>query len=616
MEDETNKQKSVKAEDSSQSEEDTSHYCRFISSDFLYKCYFFLFYTAIGSLLPYLALYLKQVGLTAEQAGAVVGLRLLIEFIASPLLGMLGDKYKISKAILMVSLMSFATGNLLLISVQPQKQTCIEIGENRTVIKALIFAPEGIVLGPATEKIVNSSEIWKDYLGNKNLTNSFIREVDKPELARIFLIFLGATFLSQIIGSVVFTMPDALVVGFLQENISKFGTFRMWGEVGVVAGSSLVGGVISLYKSEVCGEMMKNYNISFYFFARLITLTMINCLFLEVKYPESSNRVNFAPVISEFLRGCNLMLILVTCYFGILNGMEENFGLWYLDDLGAQPYMVGIASGLRFSVSFLGYYSSGACIDRLGFFSTLAGCMLVYIVVMLGFAFVLNPWLGVALHSIQGLLYGLAWSSCVVFSGTVSVKVGFYSAVQGKFFYLLILFKVLVFISHDISYTKAIFSPRFPIITNFLKLMIQEATRYAIWECAAVMFQKSPHYFFVSRYPSTFQWREKSADAAKPNKQENNKYDVRCKLLWFCFCRSGFVGGVHWGLGVGIGISASGIIINRIGIPQTYFMYAMTSIAMLTFMLLSYWLIKSREDKVEAMEISYQLVPQNKDDAE
>ena len=492
MEEENKKQESVKVEYSSESEEDTSHYCRFISSDILYKCYFFLFFAAIGSSFPYLALYFKQLGLTAGQAGAIAGLRLFTEFIGSPLWGMLGDKYKIRKAILMASLVSFATGNLLLISVQPQKQTCIEIGENRTVIKALIFAPEGIVLGPATEKNVNSSEIWKD-LGNKNLTNSFIREVDKPELARIFLIFLGVIFLGQIIGSVVFTMPDALVVGFLQENVSKFGTFRMWGEVGVAGGSFLVGGVISLYKSEVCGEMMKNYNISFYFFAGFITLTMINCLFLEVKYPESSNRVNFAAVISEFLRGRNLMLILVTCYFGILNGMEENFGLWYLDDLGAQPYMIGIACGLRFSVSFLGYVSSGACIDKLGFFSTLAGCLLVYIVVMLGFAFVLNPWLGVALHSIQGLLYGLAWSSCVVFGGTVSVKVGFYSAVQGMFFYSFILFKVLVFISSDISSTKAIFSPRFP-IKQFFKLMNQTTSRFAIWAgipliCVAVMFQ-------------------------------------------------------------------------------------------------------------------------------
>ena len=73
------------------------------------------------------------------------------------------------------------------------------------------------------------------------------------------------------------------------------------------------------------------------------------------------------------------------------------------------------------------------------------------------------------------------------------MKVGFYSAVQGMFFYSFILFKVLVLISSDISYTKAIFSPRFP-IKQFLKLMNQTTSRFAIWAgipliCAAVMFQ-------------------------------------------------------------------------------------------------------------------------------
>ena len=148
------------------------------------------------------------------------------------------------------------------------------------------------------------------------------------------------------------------------------------------------------------------------------------------------------------------------------------------------------------------------------------------------------------------------------------------------------------------------------------------------------MFQNArPSLLFCKQISFHFSAAEKLADAAiiiiiieiiiiiiiiiaKPSKQNKKKYDLRCNLLWFCFSRSGVVGGVHWGLGVGIGILASGVIINRIGIPKTYFMYAMTSIAMLTFMLLSYWLIKSREDKGEAKGASYQLVPQNKDNAE
>ncbi|XP_068722212.1 major facilitator superfamily domain-containing protein 6-like [Montipora capricornis] len=487
---------------STQSSQDTSQL-----SSMLYKCYYFLFYIGIGSSFPYIALYFKQLGLTAGQTGAVLGLRFLTKFIGSPIWGIIGDKYKVHKVILLASLVSFTAGNLMFIAVQPQKQMCIETRANRTVTKALLFTPNGIVLG---QEIGNTSDA-KNHFANKNFTKGFARKIDHHEIKQIFIIFLTIVLIFQIIGSVVFAMKDAMLVVFLRENVKKFGTFRIWGEFGVAVGSFLVGGVISLYKSDVCGEVVKNYHISFYFFAGFSTLAIINVLFLEVKYPDdksSDHPIFNASETFELLCGRNLIIIIVTCYFGILTGMQENFGPWYLDDLGAQPYMIGVAAGLRYCFAFLGYVSSGMCIDRIGLISTAAGCLLLYVAVFLGLAFVLNPWLGVVLHSIQGLLYGLGWSSCVVFGGTVSLQSGSYATVQGV------------------------------------------------------------------------------------------------------------IGGVHWGLGACIGVLVSGVIINSIGIPKTFFMYAMTSVAVFVFLVLSHWWIRSREQKEEADQAGYQLVSQNKDDDE
>ena len=347
---------------------------------------------------------------------------------------MVGDRYKIRKIILFVSLFSFSAGTLLLIAVQPQNQKCIQTTGNKTVIKSLTFTPEGIVLAPDNEMGVeadidkNISELFL------SPTTNFTRKVDQSELTKIFWIFLSIIFAAQIVGSVVYTMPDALVVGFLKENVNKFGHFRMWGEVGVAAGSFLVGGVISAYKSEVCGEIVKNYHISFYFFAGFIALAMFTVIFMEVKYPDqkSSHQISVKPVAKELVRCHNLIFIAVACYLGILNGLQENFGLWYLDDLGAQPYVIGLAAGFRYCIAFFGYVSSGPLINKIGLVPTVAGCLLLYIAVYLGLASVLNPWLGVVLFSVQGLLYGLGWSACVVFGATVSLQVGFYAAVQGK----------------------------------------------------------------------------------------------------------------------------------------------------------------------------------------
>lgn len=62
-------------------------------TEITYKVYYFLFYGSIGSSIPFLAVYFKQLGLSAGHAGVLIGLRLLMEFIGAPLWGWIGDKY-------------------------------------------------------------------------------------------------------------------------------------------------------------------------------------------------------------------------------------------------------------------------------------------------------------------------------------------------------------------------------------------------------------------------------------------------------------------------------------------------------------------------------------------
>ena len=404
------------------------------TSEISYKAYYFLFYGAIGSSVPYLALYFKQLGLSAAQAGLLHGVRLFSLFIGAPVWGMIGDKYKIRKTILFLSSLSYSTGTLLLLAAKPQNQQCIETGANRTVIHPLRFPPGGGIVssGESSASMAIDSQS-PQRLNNMSHVTIFTREVDKSELGKIFMTFLSILFSCQILGSVVYTMPDALVVGFLQENADKFGHLRMWGEVGVASGSFVVGGVISLYQSEVCGETVKNYHISFYFFAGFVALSLVTMIFMEAKYSddETSPRSSIWSLVKELLLCHNVIFVTLALYLGMLMGLQDNFGLWYLDDLGAQPYMLGMASGFRYTLAILGYFTSGMIINKIGLAATLAVCLAFYVAVYMGLAFVLNPWIGVVLYSSHGTIYGLAWSACVVFGAKVSLKVGFYSVLQG-----------------------------------------------------------------------------------------------------------------------------------------------------------------------------------------
>ena len=82
------------------------------------------------------------------------------------------------------------------------------------------------------------------------------------------------------------------------------------------------------------------------------------------------------------------------------------------------------------------------------------------------------------------------------------------------------------------------------------------------------------------------------------------------------FLRTGIIGGFHWGLGVGIGITVSGAVINLVGIPKTYFIYSLTSIVVLALFLFSHWVIRLRDNKEDTDDASYKLVPTNAQDDE
>ncbi|KAJ7393546.1 hypothetical protein OS493_006530 [Desmophyllum pertusum] len=89
----------------------------------------------------------------------------------------------------------------------------------------------------------------------------------------------------------------------------------------------------------------------------------------------------------------------------MLVGLHESFGLWYLEELGAEPYMLGIASGLRYTIALVGYVISGSVVNKFGQACTIAACLLLYVAVYMSLSFVLNPWLGVALFRFPGTVY-------------------------------------------------------------------------------------------------------------------------------------------------------------------------------------------------------------------
>lgn len=138
-----------------------------------------------------------------------------------------------------------------------------------------------MILGQSIEKASQPPRFY-----HKSHATKSTWKVDETEHKKIFFICFGLIFVCQILGSVAYIMPNVLLIGLLEERSDKFGTFQMWGECSVAASSFLVGGVISLYESEVCGKIVSNYHISVYFFAGFSALSLVTIFLMHAKYSD------------------------------------------------------------------------------------------------------------------------------------------------------------------------------------------------------------------------------------------------------------------------------------------------------------------------------------------
>lgn len=92
------------------------------------KVFYFFFYAAYGSLQPLLAVYYKQLGLSASRSGLLVGIRYFIEFCSAPFWGVMADRFKKGKAVLLFSVFCWLVFNCGIGFVKPAEMKCEKEG--------------------------------------------------------------------------------------------------------------------------------------------------------------------------------------------------------------------------------------------------------------------------------------------------------------------------------------------------------------------------------------------------------------------------------------------------------------------------------------------------------
>ncbi|KAM4697812.1 major facilitator superfamily domain-containing protein 6 [Rhinophrynus dorsalis] len=103
-------------------------HCVKINNDLLIsKVFYFFFYSAYGSLYPLLPVYYKQLGMTPTQSGLLVGIRYFIEFCSAPFWGVIADRFRKGKMVLLFSVLCWVLFNLGIGFVKPAALICAPI---------------------------------------------------------------------------------------------------------------------------------------------------------------------------------------------------------------------------------------------------------------------------------------------------------------------------------------------------------------------------------------------------------------------------------------------------------------------------------------------------------
>lgn len=103
---------------------------------FVFKYFYFLFYSAAGTTFPFLVRYFYQIGLSNGQVLVLSAVRPVVHMLFSPLWGILGDRYVSKKMVVQFSLLVWLLATISMAFLEPTEQVCefVTINDSKTSV--------------------------------------------------------------------------------------------------------------------------------------------------------------------------------------------------------------------------------------------------------------------------------------------------------------------------------------------------------------------------------------------------------------------------------------------------------------------------------------------------
>ena len=393
------------------------------------KAFYFCFFSAWGSLLPYLALYFKQLLLTPSQVGVLMGLKPFVNFLATPVWGAIVDKFHIHRFALVVSMLALIVGTFAMCLVPGPSQTKVVIAThcNRTDLSDFME-----LTGQEIDKMVLDvgyiSEDQQDYYFSKSRWPwpvDFITSLDidpihtkyKIDATRTFTMLFLITLFGTLIASPALALVDTATLHMLGKETHRYGRQRLTGSLGWGMGAFIVGA--SLRTTHRC-SMDKNKEIvdyipSFYVFAVLMSLGLIVSIKFKFRSRAKPGQkpASLAVGLQALKSPTYLMFLFTALYLGFLMAFIKTFLFWHLKDLGGTQLLFSVISAVNCVAEVSMYFLSEKLIKRIGQIRVLYLGLICYSIRLFYYSVIPYTWLVLAVELLPGITTAAVWAACL-----------------------------------------------------------------------------------------------------------------------------------------------------------------------------------------------------------
>ncbi|KAJ8384098.1 hypothetical protein AAFF_G00208890 [Aldrovandia affinis] len=434
------------------------------------KVFYFFFYAAYGSLHPLLAVYYKQLGMSASHSGLLVGIRYFIEFCSAPFWGVVADRFKRGKAVLLFSVLCWIVFNCGIGFVKPAAMMCVE--RNPTPAPPNGSAPfppanDTRALPPLPLPPANHSrrrreaadgflalpsvfqELASVYVSSqRRYPKEYVPVYNKDQVESIFLLILLVIIIGEFFSAPAVTIVDTVTLQYLGRHRDRYGLQRMWGSLGWGLAMLSVGIWIDHTHVTPAIEGLgcvppeyRNYQIAFVLFGVL----MGSALLVATRFhfeggggggreggdkgggaesarspgplqeaPDPAHTPSKYRDLIRLLCGVRYGTVLFVAWFmGFGYGFVFTFLYWHLEDLHGSTTLFGVCSVLSHISELAAYFTSHKLIELVGHIRVLYIGLACNTARYLYISYLENAWIVLPMEVLQGVTHASVWAACI-----------------------------------------------------------------------------------------------------------------------------------------------------------------------------------------------------------